>query len=158
MVQAQTAVVAVAEGLGAHAHGPIVLDEVRRAVSVSGKSVSLSPREFALLESLLRHDERALRLADLQGCGHHLVVERWNDDLHAVVLDDPHSLEEMLLGRRLAGSRPLGGARQPVDERVDLRLAGNVEEEVERALGDRPVHRRAAEKGPAREGHLRRRA
>jgi DNA-binding response OmpR family regulator len=36
-------------------NGPIVLDEVRRAVSVAGKSVSLSPREFALLESLLRH-------------------------------------------------------------------------------------------------------
>ena len=36
-------------------NGPIVLDEVRRAVTVAGRSVSLSPREFALLESLLRH-------------------------------------------------------------------------------------------------------
>jgi DNA-binding response OmpR family regulator len=36
-------------------NGPIVLDEVRRAVTVSGRSVSLSPREFSLLECLLRH-------------------------------------------------------------------------------------------------------
>jgi DNA-binding response OmpR family regulator len=36
-------------------NGPIVLDEVRRAVTVGGRSVSLSPREFSLLECLLRH-------------------------------------------------------------------------------------------------------
>lgn len=36
-------------------NGPIVLDEVRRAVAVAGKPVSLSPREFSLLECLLRH-------------------------------------------------------------------------------------------------------
>jgi DNA-binding response OmpR family regulator len=36
-------------------NGPITLDEVRRSVTVAGKSVSLSPREFSLLECLLRH-------------------------------------------------------------------------------------------------------
>ena len=36
-------------------NGPIVLDEVRRAVTVNGRPVSLSPREFSLLECLLRH-------------------------------------------------------------------------------------------------------
>jgi two-component system response regulator MprA len=36
-------------------NGPISLDEVRRAVTVAGRSVSLSPREFSLLECLLRH-------------------------------------------------------------------------------------------------------
>jgi two-component system response regulator MprA len=36
-------------------NGPIALDEVRRAVTVAGRSVSLSPREFSLLECLLRH-------------------------------------------------------------------------------------------------------
>jgi DNA-binding response OmpR family regulator len=36
-------------------NGPITLDEVRRSVTVSGRSVSLSPREFSLLECLLRH-------------------------------------------------------------------------------------------------------
>ena len=36
-------------------NGPIALDEVRRAVTVAGRAVSLSPREFSLLECLLRH-------------------------------------------------------------------------------------------------------
>ena len=36
-------------------NGPIVLDEIRRSVTVAGQPVSLSPREFSLLECLLRH-------------------------------------------------------------------------------------------------------
>jgi two-component system, OmpR family, response regulator len=40
--------------------GPIVLDEARREVSVSGSRVDLSGREFALLECLLRHPGQAL--------------------------------------------------------------------------------------------------
>ena len=36
-------------------NGPIVLDERRRQVSVEGQPVTLSPREFSLLECLLRH-------------------------------------------------------------------------------------------------------
>jgi DNA-binding response OmpR family regulator len=40
--------------------GPVVLDEVARAVSVGGLRVDLSPREFALLECLLRHPGHVL--------------------------------------------------------------------------------------------------
>ena len=40
--------------------GPIVLDEVGRMVSVDDRRVDLSPREFALLECLLRHQGQAL--------------------------------------------------------------------------------------------------
>jgi DNA-binding response OmpR family regulator len=36
-------------------NGPIDLDEGRRVVSVEGREVNLSPREFALLECFLRH-------------------------------------------------------------------------------------------------------
>jgi DNA-binding response OmpR family regulator len=36
-------------------NGPIALDELRRSVTVAGRPVSLSPREFSLLECLLRH-------------------------------------------------------------------------------------------------------
>lgn len=36
-------------------NGPIELDEGRRLVAVEGRPVELSPREFALLECLLRH-------------------------------------------------------------------------------------------------------
>jgi DNA-binding response OmpR family regulator len=35
--------------------GPIVLDEAARSVTVDGQTVDLSPREFSLLECLLRH-------------------------------------------------------------------------------------------------------
>ncbi len=37
------------------ASGPIVLDEALRAVTVDGRDVTLSPREFGLLEAFLRH-------------------------------------------------------------------------------------------------------
>ena len=40
--------------------GPVVLDEMTRAVFVAGRRVELSPREFALLECLLRHPGQAL--------------------------------------------------------------------------------------------------
>ena len=41
-------------------NGPIVLDEARRLVTVQGQPVDLTPREFALLECLLRHPGHAL--------------------------------------------------------------------------------------------------
>ena len=41
-------------------NGPISLDEVRRLVSVDGVPVELSPREFSLLECLLRHPGQVL--------------------------------------------------------------------------------------------------
>ena len=42
------------------AAGPIALDERSRRVTVDGKLVDLSPREFSLLECLLRHPGQAL--------------------------------------------------------------------------------------------------
>lgn len=41
-------------------NGPIALDEGRRLVSVDGRPVELSPREFALLECLLRHPDQVM--------------------------------------------------------------------------------------------------
>ena len=40
--------------------GPIALDDARRLVTVAGEAVELTPREFALLECLLRHPGHAL--------------------------------------------------------------------------------------------------
>lgn len=40
--------------------GPIALDEAGRRVTVEGKGVDLSPREFSLLECLLRHPGQTL--------------------------------------------------------------------------------------------------
>ncbi len=42
------------------ANGPLRLDEERRLVTVGGKAVDLSPREFSLLECLLRHPGQVL--------------------------------------------------------------------------------------------------
>ena len=42
------------------AAGPIVLDERSRRVTVGGKAVDLSPREFSLLECFLRHPGQSL--------------------------------------------------------------------------------------------------
>ncbi len=41
-------------------NGPIALDEVRRLVTVDDAQVELSPREFSLLECLLRHPGQVL--------------------------------------------------------------------------------------------------
>ena len=40
--------------------GPLVLDDVRRTVTVDDRPVSLSPREFSLLEALMRHPDQVL--------------------------------------------------------------------------------------------------
>ena len=40
--------------------GPIALDEAGRRVTVEGRTVDLSPREFSLLECLLRHPGQTL--------------------------------------------------------------------------------------------------
>jgi DNA-binding response OmpR family regulator len=40
--------------------GPIVLDDARRTVCVDGTPVDLSPREFSLLEALMRHPDQVL--------------------------------------------------------------------------------------------------
>jgi two-component system response regulator MprA len=42
------------------AAGPIALDERSRQVTVNGKAVDLSPREFSLLECFLRHPGQSL--------------------------------------------------------------------------------------------------
>jgi DNA-binding response OmpR family regulator len=41
-------------------NGPIVLDEARRSVTVEGRPIELTSREFSLLECLLRHPGHAL--------------------------------------------------------------------------------------------------
>jgi DNA-binding response OmpR family regulator len=41
-------------------NGPVALDEARRLVTVDGRPIELSPREFSLLECLLRHPGQVL--------------------------------------------------------------------------------------------------
>jgi DNA-binding response OmpR family regulator len=48
------------EDLTSMRNGPIILDELRRTVSVGTSEVELSPREFSLLECLMRHPGQAL--------------------------------------------------------------------------------------------------
>lgn len=51
---------APADGVGVLSAGPIALDEASRIVTVDGLRVDLSPREFAMLECLLRHRGQVL--------------------------------------------------------------------------------------------------
>jgi two-component system OmpR family response regulator len=51
---------AAGEATGTLAAGPVLLDETTRIVTVDGLRVDLSPREFALLECLLRHRGQVL--------------------------------------------------------------------------------------------------
>jgi two-component system response regulator MprA len=39
---------------------PLALDDVRRTITVNGRPVDLSPREFSLLEALMRHPDQVL--------------------------------------------------------------------------------------------------
>ena len=61
-------------------------------------------------------------------------MERRDDDLDAVVLDDPHAVEQVLLGREAAGGRARRRAAELVDELVDPaggeRGAGAAREEL----------------------------
>ena len=41
---------------------------------------------------------------------HDLMVEGWDDDLDAVVLHDPHPVEQVLLGRAARAERRTGGS------------------------------------------------
>ena len=83
-----------------------------------------SSRERVLELGLRRPRGRALRVDRRTRRGDELVVERRDDDLDAVVLDDAHAVEQVLLGR--AGRRR-GRARRRaaelVDELVDARGA-----------------------------------
>jgi two-component system OmpR family response regulator len=47
------------------ASGDVLLDPVRRTVSVDGAPVALTPREFGLLEFLLRHPDRAVSKVEI---------------------------------------------------------------------------------------------
>ena len=51
---------AAPRGAGARPPAPIALDEAARRVTVDGRTVDLSPREFSLLECLLRHPGQTL--------------------------------------------------------------------------------------------------
>jgi two-component system OmpR family response regulator len=58
--------------------GPVALDEATRIVTVDGLRVDLSPREFALLECLLRHRGQVLTR-------HQLLDHAWPYDAEVVV-------------------------------------------------------------------------
>jgi DNA-binding response OmpR family regulator len=56
---------AIGSGPGSLVAGPIALDETSRIVTVDGLRVDLSPREFSLLECLLRHPGQVLSRGQL---------------------------------------------------------------------------------------------
>ncbi len=92
-------------------NGPIELDEIRRVVRVEGEAVSLSPREFSLLECLLRHPGQLLTRDQLLDAA-------WPFD----VIVTPNTVEAYVhrLRERLG---PTAGARIMTERGVGYRLA-----------------------------------
>ena len=92
-------------------NGPIELDEVRRVVQVDGRTVTLSPREFSLLECLLRHPGQLLTRDQLLDAA-------WPFD----VIVTPNTVEAYVhrLRERLG---PDAGARIMTERGVGYRLA-----------------------------------
>jgi DNA-binding response OmpR family regulator len=92
--------------------GPIALDEARRLVTVDGRPVDLTPREFALLECLLRHPGHALSRDQL-------IDQAW--PLGVAVTPNTVDAFVTFLRRKL-GSR--GAARIETVRGVGYRLTG----------------------------------
>ena len=113
--------------------GPIQLDEATRIVTVDGLRVDLSPREFALLECLLRHRGRVLSRDQL-------LDHAWPYDAEVTPGDRRHlrllPAAQAGPGRAAARSRPCAAwatgrrherrddDRAPRPARVDARGAG----------------------------------
>jgi DNA-binding response OmpR family regulator len=91
-------------------NGPIVLDEALREVTVAGDPVSLSPREFSLLECFLRHPGQALSRDQLLDAAWPYGVAVTPNTVDAYV----HLLREKL--------GPAGGERIHTERGVGYRL------------------------------------
>jgi len=94
------------------ASGPIVLDEARRLVTVAGRPVDLTQREFALLECLLRHPGHALSRDQL-------IDQAW--PLGVAVTPNTVDAFITFLRRKLG---PDGAARIETVRGIGYRLAG----------------------------------
>ncbi|MEW5991121.1 MAG: response regulator transcription factor [Chloroflexota bacterium] len=93
--------------------GPIVLDEARREVTVDGRIVDLTRREFGLLEALLRHPDQVLTRGQLLDHAWPLGVAVTPNTVDAYVA---------FLRRKLG---PVGGARIETARGTGYRLAGD---------------------------------
>ena len=102
--------------------------------------LQLRQRVFELRPGL---GERAPPLRDRELRGDELMVERRDDDLDPVVLDEPNVVEQVLLRRQAPRRRAGGRAGQLVDELVDT--AGGEDctgAAGEEQLPSRQAHRR----------------
>src|SRR2546430_6400022 len=91
-------------------NGPITLDEAMREVTVGGRAVTLSPREFSLLECFLRHPGQALSRDQLLDAAWPYGVAVTPNTVDAYV----HLLREKL--------GPAGSARAKTERGVGYRL------------------------------------
>ena len=92
--------------------GPIALDETRRRVTVDGSPVDLTPREFSILECLLRHPDHALTRDQLLDMAWPFGVAVTPNTVDAFIT---------FLRRKLG---PLGAARIETVRGVGYRLVG----------------------------------
>jgi two-component system response regulator MprA len=93
--------------------GPIVLDEARREVTVDGRVVDLTRREFGLLECLLRHPDQVLTRGQL-------IDHAW--PLGVAVTPNTVDAYVAFLRRKLG---PVAGARIETARGTGYRLASD---------------------------------
>ena len=109
-------------------NGPITLDDAMREVTVEGRPISLSPREFSLLECFLRHPGQALTRDQLLDAAWPYGVAVTPNTVDAYV----HLLREKLgpagsariRTERGVGYRLLAPERHTAPERADARTDG----------------------------------
>lgn len=102
-------------------NGPIGLDEARREVTVDGRRVDLTRREFGLLECLLRHPDQVLTRSQL-------IDHAW--PLGVAVTPNTVDAYVAFLRRKLG---PVAGARIETARGIGYRLAADRASRVDRA-------------------------
>ena len=124
--------------------GPIVLDETSRRVTLDGRTIDLSPREFSLLECLLRHPGQTLSRDQLldQAWPFSVAVTPNAVDAYVHYLRDKLGARRpadrdrprrgLSSGRCLTGSchRPTTTAPEPAAETADGRLIRHVRQNL----------------------------
>jgi two-component system response regulator QseB len=84
--------------------GPLALDPVRRAVTLDGQPVALSPREFALLEALMQRPGAVLSRQKLEDS-----IYGWGEEVGSNAVEvHLHHLRRKLGGNRIRNVRGVG--------------------------------------------------
>jgi two-component system response regulator QseB len=95
---------AIGSGLPNLRHGSIEIDPGARSVKVKGESVALSPKEFAILQTLMENAGTVVSRRRLMGS-----IYGWDDDVGSNVLEvHIHNLRKKVASTALKTVRGVG--------------------------------------------------